>query len=329
MESGDPDELISLNVGGTTQIAVQRRTLVQAEGSKLQSMFRGQWNLPKDQNGNVIIDQSPKLFVTLLDYLRCVRDELPESPRAKPPTHLGHAFETMVEHYLMTFFVYRLELRVLTLPPPSSQVFIESDHANNTYKVESPNKWITVELGRVGHERRIITYSVTLGEFSNARIGWRNTDEPFPGDDQSPQNMESPLNPAKGVGDFAGTIALDCGLDWDQLYMDGNTGADGFDCSYPLEGQKQFHFSVNKGTTIECWTTTPPSMRGTLYPGRPVWIVDGNPLDSFVLFPWEARSALPCISVKGSLLIHDVKYEGPHTAPDILQATRVVGFPQL
>ena len=93
-------------------------------------MFRcDHWenSLNRDVNGHVFIDQSARLFLPLLEYLRARRDESPNhadgTPVAEPPKGLGPAFEVMVEqYYQMTMFVYRVEIRVLSMPPPQHAI---------------------------------------------------------------------------------------------------------------------------------------------------------------------------------------------------------------
>ena len=55
---GNDADVIQLNVGGSTNIAVLRRTLTQFEDSMLAAKFSGRWDdsLEKDRDGNIFVD---------------------------------------------------------------------------------------------------------------------------------------------------------------------------------------------------------------------------------------------------------------------------------
>ena len=99
--AGRPSDVLQLNVGGRTNIAVLRSTLTQFEGSMLASKFSGRWDdsLEKDNEGRFFIDQDPELFLKLISFMRlCVNkrphDDIPISP-PKPTLE----FCIMLDHY--------------------------------------------------------------------------------------------------------------------------------------------------------------------------------------------------------------------------------------
>ena len=99
--AGRPSDVLQLNVGGQTNIAVLRSTLTQFEGSMLASKFSGRWDdsIEKDKDGNYFIDQDPELFLKLISFMRlCVNrtshDDVPISP-PKPTLE----FCIMLDHY--------------------------------------------------------------------------------------------------------------------------------------------------------------------------------------------------------------------------------------
>jgi hypothetical protein len=213
----------------------------------------------------------------------------------------------MVEYYQMTMFVYRLEIRVLSMPPP--QDVIIKNLENNKWSIHSPDEWVTVDLNRIRHGKQIRKYKVVLGEFSSARIGWRDVDTAYPAYDKTPQakrDASSHTAPSKGVGDYPGTIAFDCVENlFNSVYVDGNLS-----CPYPLEEMDEEKIGkIQQGATIECFRM-PPKEHDELHrlKERPIWVVNGILTDSFVLFDWTRTNAVPCISVQGSLEIVEVLY---------------------
>ena len=101
--AGRPSDVLQLNVGGKTNVAVLRSTLTQFDGSMLASKFSGRWDdsLEKDKDGNYFIDQDPELFLKLISFMRlCVNnrttshDDIPIQP-PKPTLE----FCMMLDHY--------------------------------------------------------------------------------------------------------------------------------------------------------------------------------------------------------------------------------------
>jgi len=105
---GGENDVIRLNVGGRTNIAVLRSTLTQFEDSMLAAKFSGRWGDPleKDGDGNIFIDQDPEIFLTLINYLRL---RMNNHFRQVPDRHLPnptYSFCTMLEYYSLMPALY-------------------------------------------------------------------------------------------------------------------------------------------------------------------------------------------------------------------------------
>jgi len=99
-------DVIQLNVGGSTNIAVLRRTLTQFEDSMLAAKFSGRWDdsLEKDRDGNIFVDQNPENFLRLIDYLRLRNNRSRQVTVRRPkPTY---EFCCMLEYYDLMPSVY-------------------------------------------------------------------------------------------------------------------------------------------------------------------------------------------------------------------------------
>jgi hypothetical protein len=93
----DHTDIFQLNVGGEI-IITTRQTLMKISKSTLSILFNGRWDyqLPKDQNGNIFFDFNPILFRHLLDQLQTL--ETANSPILNPPSSpsLVAPFEKML-----------------------------------------------------------------------------------------------------------------------------------------------------------------------------------------------------------------------------------------
>ena len=85
---GSDNDIIQLNVGGRTNIAVLRNLLTQFEGSMLAAKFSGRWDdsMEKDRDGNIFVDQDPENFMLLINYLRMrMNNQLKRVPNVHRP----------------------------------------------------------------------------------------------------------------------------------------------------------------------------------------------------------------------------------------------------
>ena len=105
IEDSSDSDMLSLNVGGKTGIIVSRGTLTMAaEHSLLAAKFSTSRNNAHndavcDKDGNYFIDQSPSVFLPLLDCLRSIaRSKAPTAfAVARPTPDNTNAFQIMVE----------------------------------------------------------------------------------------------------------------------------------------------------------------------------------------------------------------------------------------
>mgnify|MGYP000029086770 FL=1 len=70
--------IICLDVGGTHRIKTNANLLTSVRGSLLAKMFSGKHEVPTDDRGNIFLDRDGETFLTLINYLRNHRKELPK-----------------------------------------------------------------------------------------------------------------------------------------------------------------------------------------------------------------------------------------------------------
>jgi len=106
-QSGKETDVLHLNIGGSTYVAVLRRVLTQFEDSMLASMFSGRWDdsLPKDKDGNFFLDHDPEVFMCLLKYLRMLDQKRGSNVYVPIP---GDSCEVggLLEYYGLTLSIY-------------------------------------------------------------------------------------------------------------------------------------------------------------------------------------------------------------------------------
>ncbi|KAK1747167.1 hypothetical protein QTG54_002511 [Skeletonema marinoi] len=105
---GSDNDILQLNVGGRTNIAVLRNLLTQFEGSMLAAKFSGRWDdsMEKDRDGNIFVDQDPENFMLLVNYLRMrMNNQLKRVPNAHRPKPT-YKLCTMLEYYNLLPGVY-------------------------------------------------------------------------------------------------------------------------------------------------------------------------------------------------------------------------------
>ena len=82
-------DIFHLNVGGEI-FATSKATLCSTRGSNLEKMVRGETEQQFDKDGNLFIDQNPKYFPYILEYLRTKGHVIPQPvPKA--------SFDSVVE----------------------------------------------------------------------------------------------------------------------------------------------------------------------------------------------------------------------------------------
>jgi hypothetical protein len=105
---GSDNDIIQLNVGGRTNIAVLRNLLTQFDDSMLAAKFSGRWDdsMERDRDGNVFVDQDPDSFMNLITYLRMrMNNQLKLVPNIHRPRPT-YKFCTMLEYYNLLPGIY-------------------------------------------------------------------------------------------------------------------------------------------------------------------------------------------------------------------------------
>ena len=194
-----PTDVLQLNIGGV-KATILRRTLTSVPDSMLASKFSGRWDdsIEKDKHGHFFIDQEYPLFRHILKYLRN-KANVDETYVVQSPMIAGeeecqnykmHDIYRMIDYYGLTNGMYPVALKV------HDGDFVPGQDT----KTVNAQEWTTYELYPKGHERRVKTFEVTLGNVQRIQIGWIvNKQSP-------PYNEEGNDT---GIGDTAQTFALD------------------------------------------------------------------------------------------------------------------------
>mmetsp|Transcript_18233 Transcript_18233/g.32929 ORF Transcript_18233/g.32929 Transcript_18233/m.32929 type:complete len:346 (+) Transcript_18233:63-1100(+) len=194
-------DVLHLNVGGDTTMAVLRRTLTSVEGSMLASRFSGRWDesLEKDRNGNFFIDQPMELFKPMINYLRAKACEMPLGPPVKSPHpkdyEMRQDFYRLVEYFGMTAGIYPTIIELHRGEPGSADIGCYQDRS-----VKS-SEWSTFTVQTQGHAREITSFEVVLGNVERMQIGWIN-------ESMYVENLSN--DHRNGVGEEENSLALDC-----------------------------------------------------------------------------------------------------------------------
>lgn len=132
MESVAPSEIVTISMGGEHFVDVSRATLCQIQGSYFAAAFSGRWEdkLPKDSQGRVFLEFSPKLLLPVIEYLRSKRIEDPASPVPAPvvSAELTQDFSRMLKY---------LGLDSLTMPRPLEWHLKKGPHSGDYVTVDA------------------------------------------------------------------------------------------------------------------------------------------------------------------------------------------------
>jgi BTB/POZ domain len=106
-KSGKETDVLHLNIGGSTNIAVLRRILTQFEDSMLASKFSGRWDdsIAKDKDGNFFLDHDPVVFLKLINFLRMV-DQKSRADIEVPVPAADFQFCWLLEYYGLMLSIY-------------------------------------------------------------------------------------------------------------------------------------------------------------------------------------------------------------------------------
>jgi hypothetical protein len=289
----DPNDVLHLNIGGNTNVAVLRRTLTMMEGSLLASKFSGRWQVERDRDGNIFVDQPPHLFLPLLHFLRNKACETPSTTRAKPPPPTQD-FCRMVEYYHLTLAVYQMELVPLT----GNYDCIAIDNFPS-FRVTT-TEFCTFDLMPVRHNRAVRSFQVTLGRsVTAAQIGWRR-DSTLSSRDSTRLLLEGAYD-QRGIGDVENTIGLDCiqcgilndgGFTRMRLKQQACSNTNGDDAAVRTIGQGSVICCVNGPEKLELY-------------------VNGEKIDLGLLALKTSGRNIPCFSLHGELRVTSIVFCEP------------------
>jgi len=165
------NDVLKINIGGTI-VSVLRRTLTAIPGSMLASKFSGRWDdsIERDADGNFYIDQDYEMFWYVIHHLRNMANGDGVIPQKSPKIRDGEKFQTidfyrMLEYYGLMDGFYPVTLR---------------SHKNGSTQLLNSrsfdkSEFTTLTLVPVGHNRKIKTYEVTLGQVEHIELGWIHT----------------------------------------------------------------------------------------------------------------------------------------------------------
>ena len=266
-------DVLPLNIGGVP-VTVLRRTLTTFPESMLASKFSGRWDdsIEKDEQGHYFIDQEYPLFRHILKYLRnkANGDEkyVVQSPALKESEYEDysmHDLYRMIDYYGLTNGMYPVALKV------HGGDFVDG---MNTKKVHA-EEWTTYSLATKGHERRVQTYEVTLGNVQRVQLGWSR---------HLACSLPLDKNLTIGIGDTINTYALD--LTRSSFLTDGRiTPVDDVD-----------NLNQNEGTVVRSEDF------------RKYWYINGD----FVLTDTDysgGAEMFPFLSVKGEIEVAVVELQ--------------------
>lgn len=171
-KAGKESDVLYLNVGGSKNVAVLRRTLTYFENSMLAAQFSGRWDesLEKDKDGNFFIDQDPNVFLPLLNYLRqcdqkSCHDMYIKRPSPKPELC------NMLEYYGLLSSIYPQEWR-LEGRQEMGGVVMSADNTNgDSFTISSSNIVNTFSLD-ADVPLNATSFTAVLEECATAQVGW-------------------------------------------------------------------------------------------------------------------------------------------------------------
>jgi hypothetical protein len=185
-------------------------------------------------------------------------------------------FERMVEYYGCTPIIYPTILKLHRGLADKSKI-----EQYPMYSVAA-SEWSTFILQPEGHERKVIAFQIELGKVERALIGWASTN----------WTSEKDARNSKGVGEDAGSIALDCCSS--RLLFDGNSYEtdplnieEGSVVRCEVEGNR---WLVNGEVVVSPETNAIVSTaNGLLYPafsGKGLWRITEVVLDNSPYLPY-------------------------------------------
>ena len=173
-QTGNGSDIIHLNVGGSTHVAVFRRTLTHFEHSMIPSKFSGRWDdsLEKDAGGKFFIDDDPVEFMKLIEYLR-MSDKRKRLDVDVPKPKATFAFLWMLEYYELMLSIYPLNWNLIwgkgsTMTQPTTP--------NDPFIIETGSSMCAFSLDLEGRPQNAASLRIVLERGSKGQIGWARKD---------------------------------------------------------------------------------------------------------------------------------------------------------
>lgn len=274
-QAGNRSDVLHLNIGGSTQVAVFRRTLTHFENSLLASQFSGRWDddLEKTNCGSFFIDQDPNVFVPLLKYMRQCdhkkhHDNIHILPPPPPPPTLE--FCSMLQYYGLLSSVYPQQWRKVW---GSGDGVVRTRNKDDSFTIASSNSFNAFALA-IHMPLRATSFTADFDEGSEGEVGWAlNIDDG--------QNL--------GYDPDGGSFAFDL----DQ-YAFMSSGV----CLHKIDGR---HRKIP--VTIRC--TRDPETNTYL-----IQVLDrtGNELGKFTFHGKDSMNMTPHVTLTGKVTISNVMY---------------------
>ena len=176
--AGRDTDVLELNVGGGCQVSVLRRTLTQFDESMLACRFSGRWDdsLEKDSEGKFFIDQDPKIFLILINYLRQL-DMTSRNDIRVPCPEANFDFCWMLEYYNLMPAVYRLEWKYWHKKDITGLfTVLKSPYGCSILTSEDDNDAFTL-LDLRHFDKGVSEFTAVFGKGSNGVIGWASNGE--------------------------------------------------------------------------------------------------------------------------------------------------------
>ena len=176
---GSDNDIIQLNVGGQTNIAVLRSTLTQFEDSMLAAKFSGRWDdsLEKDCDGNIFMDEDPENFGVLLKFLR-MRMKC-QGGGSVPRFHLPkptYEFCSMLEYYNLMQGIYGHNWvgakNTCTCEEIAYGTVSLTSKANDNSAPEMATVVYPQRFHNIGSELRLLEFTVEFEKGATGVVGW-------------------------------------------------------------------------------------------------------------------------------------------------------------
>ena len=281
---GGDNDVIQLNVGGQTNIAVLRNTLTQFPDSMLAAKFSGRWDdsFEKDEHGRFFVDEDPENFRQLLTFLR-MRMKGPVPSRHIPnPTY---KFCSMLEYYNLMPGVY-------------GQGWVGGTSAFTCEEVGYGAVSLTSDdfVGLVRPHRilatkpalKLVEFTVEFEKGTNGCVGWLHTKDKL---------AETKI--VSGV-DFKHSFP-------NSLYLNlGERKAFGPSCTDNNVLAKNLRINHTESTTkLVCRRSGGHNVKSRRFS---VQLEDGTEVDAMLDYENSSKTVMPMIVFSGKVTVSDLNY---------------------